>query len=136
MKYNFAIIVLINCLFLSSGLQAQNSCRQEAVYRTSSVGNGKESFPLALMFFIKSDTLRIANNERSAKASDNVPFLITEKICSWNADYSEGKSFFKLLLTEKGEVKRPTLAIEINEKKGKIILQYENAEPRVFEMIL
>jgi hypothetical protein len=39
-------------------------------------------------------------------------------------------------LTEKGEVKRPTLAIEINEKKGKIILQYENAEPRVFEMIL
>lgn len=130
-----ALLLICLCL-VASDLQAQSSCQDEVVYKTSSVGDGQESLPFALMFFIKGDTLRIANNEASAKASDNVPFLITEKTCSWNSSFTEGKAFYKLSLQNKGEVKYPTLSIEIKEKKGRIVLQYEHSERRVFEMIL
>ena len=97
------------------------------------MGNGKETMPFALVFLIKNDTLRIANNETSAKSSDNVPFLITEKTCNWNASYTEGKAFYKLLLKDKDKTKYPTLTIEIKEKKGIITLQYENSEPRILK---
>jgi phosphoribosylformylglycinamidine (FGAM) synthase-like amidotransferase family enzyme len=136
MKYTLTVLLLICLSLLTSDLLAQNSCQDQVFYRTSSVGNGKESLPFALMFFIKSDTLRIANNESSAKASDNVPYLITEKTCSWNTFFTEGKAFYKLSLSDKGKVMYPTLTVEIKEKKGRIVLQYENSEPRVFEMIL
>jgi hypothetical protein len=129
-------ITLSILLLLSSELFAQINCQNEVVYKTSSIGNGKESLPFSLMFFIKSDTLRIANNELSAKTSDNVPYLIREKTCNWNTSFTEGKAFYKLSISDNNEVKYPTLTIEIKQKKGKIVLQYENSEPRVFEMIL
>ncbi|RYZ20417.1 MAG: hypothetical protein EOO10_23270 [Chitinophagaceae bacterium] len=136
MKYTLTFILLIWLSLLTSDLLAQNSCQDEVVYKTSSVGNGKESLPFALMFFIKIDTLQIANNESLAKASDNIPYLIIEKTCNWNTSFTAGKAIYKLSLRDKGEVKYPTLSIEIKEKKGKIVLQYQNSEPRVFEMVL
>ncbi|MBR2647485.1 MAG: hypothetical protein IKD55_01480 [Sediminibacterium sp.] len=136
MKYTLTSMLLICLSLLNSDLLAQNSCQEEVVYKTSSVGNGKESLPFALMFFIKSDTLRIANNEASAKASENVPYLILAKTCKWNTSFTEGEAFYKLLLRDKDEVKYPTLSIEIKEKKGRIVLQYQNSEPKVFEMVL
>lgn len=136
MKRTLPIILLSCCLLYASNLRAQAACQQEVVYRTSSVGSGAGSWPLALMFIFQQDTLRIAFNEKTAKAADNVPFTIKEKDCHWNADYTSGMAFYKLELNDKGVIKHPTLTLEIKTKKGKIILQYENSEPRVFELVL
>src|SRR3982750_1075267 len=121
MKQNLPIILLFIALVVTCKLSAQSSCQEEVIYKSSSVGNGKESLPFPLIFFITTDTLRIADNEVSAKASENVPYLITEKTCNWNDSHTEGKAFYKLTLNDRGEVLHPTLSIEIKEHKGQII---------------
>jgi phosphoribosylformylglycinamidine (FGAM) synthase-like amidotransferase family enzyme len=136
MKYTLTLILLICLLLVKSNLWAQNSCPEEAIYKTSRMGNGKESLPFTLIFYIKNDTLRIADNESSAKESDNVSYLIIEKTCNWNTSFTEGKAFYKLLLRDNGDIKYPTLSIEIKQRQGRIVLQYQNSEPRVFEMVL
>jgi hypothetical protein len=136
MRQIFIIVaLLIGILFLSIDGAAQK-CQDDVMYKTSSMGDGKRQIPYSLMFIIKNDSLRIANNERDAKASNNVPFKILEKHCNWDIGYKSGKSIYKLSINTEGKIDYPTLTIEIKEQRGSIILQYENSEPRVFEIIV
>jgi phosphoribosylformylglycinamidine (FGAM) synthase-like amidotransferase family enzyme len=136
MKQIFITAALLIASFLPGNHVFAQKCQDEIIYKTSSVGNGKQAIPYALMFIIKNDTLRIANNEQDAMASNNVPFKILEKKCSWTDDYKTGKSFYKLSINNNGKIENPTLTIELEEKRGSIILQYENLEPRVFEIVV
>jgi hypothetical protein len=60
-------------------------------------------------------------------------FKILKKECSWNTDFSEGRSIYSLMLGEKGvPPKYPVLYFIKNKEQEHIELLYENAERRVF----
>lgn len=118
----------------SSKLSAQNNCKENLIYKTYSLGNGKEALPFDLNFSITMDTLRITDDENKVKSHFTLQFLIIEKRCKWNSDYTQGISVYKLLSFNKEETKHPTLTVEIDKDKSKITLQYEKSDPRVFKI--
>ncbi|HEX4372323.1 MAG TPA: hypothetical protein VHZ50_03365, partial [Puia sp.] len=52
---------------------------------------------------------------------------------TWNTEDTDGQSIYKLLPVA-NEIEKATLTVSIKNKKGQIILQYTNKEPRIFEM--
>lgn len=116
----------------------QSNCLEKVIYETASYGDEKESFPYALKFIIQNDSLRIESNEKDAKPDDiDLFFKITEKSCTWNKDCTEGQSIYKLLTeVDKGIIEYPTLTVVIKEKRGQLVLQYQNQEPRIFSILI
>ena len=138
MILKFATTLSILLVLCNYKIIAQSTCQEQVAYQTRNLGDGKEflSFPLTFQFI--KDSLTVFPPSANGKREKNfMAFKILSKSCDWTNNFTEGKSDYNLLLVDNGEKLNTKLNIVIQNKKGKIILQYEgNAEPRVFEINL
>ena len=94
---------------------------------------------------IQNDTVRVISNEnrsvnnekKDTPFNEDMVFLITEKTSTWNNDFTEGESNYKLIIkNEDGLTEYPTLKIIVKEKKGQMTLHYPGEGLRIFEMVI
>jgi hypothetical protein len=132
------LLRLIAILFLISLNIAygQSKCPDVNVYKTEKVSDTLDmasGLRMPLNFIIKEDSIIV-----SADASGKYELMalkILSRECFWNADFSEGKSVYNLLLgSDKGlPPQYPKMIIQRKkDEMGFVELLYENSEPRVF----
>ncbi len=132
---NLLRYLLFFVLILSySQTQAQTKmCMDSAIYHTSDLGNGIEQLVIPLKFKVYPDSIFIRADTPDERASFmDVSFKILKKSCQWNNDFSEGISLYEVISNDPKGSKKAIINIRLNNKKGRIQLLYENAEPRIF----
>lgn len=119
--------------FFSYSCFAQNNCRPEEVYKTDSMGEENEMIEFPLNFLIKSDSIFISFDAKGKNTFAS--YEILDKKCNWNENFSIGSTVYKLIISDKGVLKHPTLTIKFESLTKKCIeLLYENSEARIFSI--
>lgn len=131
------LILTIVFLFITQCniIIAQSNCPQQNLYTTNFLSDGEDSSRLKfpLKFNITNDSIIVSYTKVNRQF---LAFRVLSKECSWNKDFSEGKSEYKLMLYDVRGNKYPTLNIIVDKKQPVLIeLLYENAEKRVFTQL-
>ena len=129
------VFVIAIMFFFKYDLCAQDNCPQQNFYTTNFLSDGKDSTRLRfpLKFSITNDSIIVSYTKVNRQF---LAFRVLSKACSWNKDFSEGKSEYKLMLYDVRGNKFPTLIMSSNKKEPVYIeLLYENAEKRVFTQL-
>ena len=122
-------IILAACLLAASVLQAQDSCFNNAVIKTSSMGTGEDSIAFSLQFVTAKDSVII---EYGAEASRNVVFKVISRTCHWNKNFKTGESIYNVEVMP--ERKKAILKIIVSDARRVIELIYNNTERRIFNI--
>lgn len=114
--------------------KGQQNCPSQNLYKTKYVTDGEDSHRLSLPLniFITSDSIIASTDE---KGIDHfLAFRIINKTCIWKADFSEGKSFYNLMLGDVRGNSYPTLNIIVTKSQPVYLeLLYENGQKRIFQ---
>ena len=121
------ILLLILTLTYINSI-AQSNCFQGLI-KTDQVGTGTEFILFKSEFELGVDSITLID---LSDKKYNIVFIINEKQCNWNSDYSLGKSEYQIQVKD-GRNAELTI---ISSEKGKVIeLYYEHSkEKRVFRI--
>ena len=122
-------IILAACFFSASILHAQDSCFNNAIIKTSSIGTGEDSIAFSLQFAVAKDSVII---EYGAEAASNVVFKVISRTCHWNNNFKTGESIYNVEAMP--ERKKAVLKIIVIDTRRVIELIYGNTEPRIFNI--
>jgi hypothetical protein len=115
---------------------AQDKCPAVNLYKTKFVRDGKDSSALMFLplnFIFSTDSIIVSIDENGKHRF--MDFKIIYKECKWNEDFTEGESIYRLIMGDFMKQEFPILTILRNKhegKNGKIKLEYENGEIRIF----
>lgn len=131
MRNLFSLFVLL--IIGISQVKPQGHYQSIMLYKTSYLGNGKDSLRFPLVFHIQKDSIIIKYEK--AELGDFVVFKIEGNKCLYKQDSTVDRIVYNLLLTEKNLVKHPTLSILFIDNIEKYIdLIYEDGELRRFSI--
>ena len=122
-------VLFVVCLLFVSILHGQDTCLNNAMIKTSSMGNGKDSILFGLRFTVSKDSVTI---KYGMEASHDVVLKVLSRTCNWNKDFQKGESIYNVEAMP--EQKKAVLKIIINGDKRVIELLYEDSEPRIFNI--
>lgn len=129
MKY---LLTSIFILFFFSSF-SQNNCLPATLFTTDSLGTYKEKMKIPLVFNIQDSAIVVTMPGNSKDEFMSFKILNTLE-CSWNKDFSIGKTSFKVSVQEDISKSEPAVINVIYLLSGKkfIELLYSNSEERVF----
>lgn len=132
-------LLVLQIILLGNKIWCQTDCPNNAMYETDSVRFGDNVFPNAQYYILKNDTIKVVSKFRDSnkELDEDLIFIILERKCSWNENFTQGNSNYKLSLKdEDGEMEYPTLKIEINSTVGTITMQYPTEKVRVSQIVV
>lgn len=128
--FKMKAIALAACFLSASIAYTQDSCLNNTVIKTSSVGNGNDSVALNLQFTLARDSVTIGDG--SVQASHKVIFKVINRTCNWDKDFKKGESNYNVEAMPAR--KKAVLKIIVSDARRVIELLYDNTEPRIFNI--
>ncbi len=131
MKKAFVNLILLTIVSKVSLSQ----CLPDSILKTDSLGTNIEKLAFDLTFRIGKDSIWVRNSANLTK--EFISFAIQENPeCNWNSDYTKGYSSYKLKLTDRGNIKYPTLRIIYEKEFGnRIEILYPNSNEQIFTLV-